>query len=67
VVTDVITNGVDEDELLALVAAVEHESEHPLAEAIVRHADARGVDRLRAQRFENVPGHGAIGKSTAAR
>lgn len=59
-VTDMITNDIDEDELLALVAAVERESEHPLAEAIVRHADARGVDARRAGRFENVPGHGAI-------
>jgi Cu2+-exporting ATPase len=60
-VTDVvIADGMAEDELLALVAAVERESEHPLAEAIVRHADARALDSLRAGRFENVPGHGAI-------
>jgi len=59
-VTDVITDGVGEDELLPLVGAVERESEHPLAEAIVRHADTRGRDTARAQLFENVPGHGAI-------
>ena len=40
-VTDVVpADGVAEEELLRLVAAVERESEHPLAEAIVRHADA---------------------------
>ncbi|MGW2519605.1 heavy metal translocating P-type ATPase [Streptomyces sp. NPDC001617] len=60
-VTDVITaDDTDETGLLRLVAAVERESEHPLAEAVVRHADARGVGRVRAGRFENVPGHGAI-------
>ncbi|GGU26957.1 heavy metal translocating P-type ATPase [Lentzea flava] len=57
-VTDVITDGFGEDELLRLVAAVERESEHPLAEAIVRRAG--DLDGLRAARFENVPGHGAI-------
>jgi len=59
-VTDVITDGMGQDELLRLVAAVERESEHPLAEAVVRHAEAHGVDAARAERFENVPGHGAI-------
>ncbi|MEU8108345.1 heavy metal translocating P-type ATPase [Nonomuraea muscovyensis] len=58
-VTDVIVDGVPEDELLRLVAAVERESEHPLAEAIVRHADPLGAP-ARAVKFENVPGHGAI-------
>jgi Cu2+-exporting ATPase len=59
-VTDLITDGFDEDELLRLIAAVERESEHPLAKAIVRHADARGLAPQWADRFENVPGHGAI-------
>ena len=59
-VTDLVAAGVDEDALLALTAAVERESEHPLARAIAAHADERGVDRLAASAFENVPGHGAI-------
>jgi Cu2+-exporting ATPase len=53
-------DGIGEDELLRLVAAVERESEHPLAEAIVKAADARGVERLRAESFESVAGHGAL-------
>ncbi|MHA4776592.1 heavy metal translocating P-type ATPase [Streptomyces sp. MSC1_001] len=48
-----------EDEVLRLVAAVERESEHPLAEAVVRYADSRGVSPVLARQFENVPGHGA--------
>ncbi|MFG1957371.1 heavy metal translocating P-type ATPase [Nonomuraea sp. NPDC049028] len=63
-VTDVITDGWTEDELLRLVAAVERESEHPLAEAIVHHVDARGLGIVHADRFENVPGHGAIAEVT---
>jgi Cu2+-exporting ATPase len=61
-VTDVIADGIAKPELLRLVAAVERSSEHPLAEAIVRRADASGVERVDAHEFENVPGHGAIAK-----
>ena len=42
-----------------LAAAVERESEHPLAEAIARHANQRGIDSPKAMGFENIPGHGA--------
>ena len=44
---------------LALVAALERESEHPLARAVVRHVDQLGGRRLPAVDFTNVPGHGA--------
>jgi Cu2+-exporting ATPase len=58
-VTDVIVEGIEEGELLRLVAAVERSSEHPLAAAIVRHAEAAGAGAAEARGFENVPGHGA--------
>ena len=58
-VTELFTDGISEEQLLALAAAVERESEHPLAEAIVRRADSSGAARLAATGFENVPGHGA--------
>jgi P-type Cu2+ transporter len=58
-VTDVIAHGISEDELMSVAAALEQESEHPLAEAIVRRAEERGIPRVRAVDFENVPGHGA--------
>ena len=51
---------LSEDELLRLVAAAERESEHPLAEAIVRAAQDRSLDVPNADAFEAVPGHGAI-------
>jgi len=66
-VTDVVVEGMDEDDFLALTAAVERESEHPLAEAVVREAQARGVPALTAQGFRNVPGHGASAEVTGRR
>ncbi|WP_225804019.1 cation-translocating P-type ATPase [Streptomyces sp. NK15101] len=59
-VTGIVTGpGRDELEVLRLVAAVESESEHPLAEAVVRYARGHGVEAVDARHFENVPGHGA--------
>ncbi|HCB59630.1 MAG TPA: ATPase P [Arthrobacter bacterium] len=65
-VTDFIALRIDESELLSLVAAVERESEHPLAAAVVTYAEARGVTVLAALDFRNVPGHGA-GATVAGR
>jgi P-type Cu2+ transporter len=59
-VTELSTDGLSEKELLALAAAVERDSEHPLAEAIVRHAERAGAAQLSASDFVNVPGHGAM-------
>jgi len=62
-VTDVVVaGGVDRGELLALAAAVERESEHPLARAVVRYADAGRGPRPTAAEFENVAGHGATAR-----
>jgi P-type Cu2+ transporter len=58
-VTDVVKVGIERAELLALVAAVERESEHPLAGAVVSFAEGEGADMLGATEFRNVPGHGA--------
>ena len=59
-VTDVVTAGVDEAALLTLVAAVERESEHPLATAIVRYAAQQGFVPGSPSAFRNVPGQGAV-------
>ncbi|MCL4822004.1 MAG: heavy metal translocating P-type ATPase [Vicinamibacteria bacterium] len=54
--------GVDEAEALRLTAAVEARSEHPLAEAIVRGAQDRGVQATPAADFAATPGQGAAAR-----
>jgi P-type Cu+ transporter len=59
VLTDVLPSaGFDADELLALVAAAERDSEHPLASAIVAGAQDRGLNVPRASAFESITGQG---------
>ncbi len=61
--TDVLATGdVAEDALLRLAAALERGSEHPLAEAIVAGAEARGLKLARASDFAAVTGKGVSGK-----
>jgi Cu+-exporting ATPase len=58
-VTDVLTaGGFDEDELLRLAASAERGSEHPLGEAIVRRAEARGLALAQVSAFDARAGHG---------
>ncbi|MFQ6171303.1 heavy metal translocating P-type ATPase [Oryzobacter sp. R7] len=51
-------DGHDEREVLALVAAAEAASEHPVAQAIVAHARELGLELPPLDAFEAVPGHG---------
>jgi P-type Cu2+ transporter len=60
VVAVIAADELDERQLLRAAAAVERESEHPLAEAVVRAASERGLDAPQASGFEAVAGHGAI-------
>ena len=57
--TDVLpTAGMDENELLRLVAATERMSEHPLGEAIVRGAEERNLKIADVSSFNALAGHG---------
>ena len=49
------------DQILRRVAALEGRSEHPLADAIVRYANAHGVEASEVESFESITGRGAIG------
>jgi Cu+-exporting ATPase len=49
------------DELLRLVASLESSSEHPLADAIARHARERGLAVRPADEFQSITGQGAVG------
>jgi len=59
-VAEIRADGVPEDELLRLAAAVEHESEHPLARAIVAAAAERDIQAPSAAAFHAVAGAGAV-------
>ena len=52
----------DEDRMLQLAASVEAASEHPIARAVVAHADRHGVERLPVDHFRNEAGVGAHGE-----
>lgn len=61
-VTDVccVKDG-DDDRLLAIAAAVESHSEHPLARAIKKYADEKGVPAAKVSKFKAYPGGGVAG------
>ena len=63
-VTDVVlapTATRTTDEVLRLVASLESLSEHPLADAIVRHARDRAITLASPEGFQSVTGRGATG------
>ncbi|MBI5215746.1 MAG: copper-translocating P-type ATPase [Ignavibacteriae bacterium] len=62
VVTDVVPFGnLTVNEVLQKAASLEKHSEHPLAQAIVRHATQKGIPLLPAESFDAVPGFGIRG------
>ncbi|HSG16597.1 MAG TPA: heavy metal translocating P-type ATPase [Anaerolineae bacterium] len=62
-VTDIVSlNGASPDEVLRLAAAVEQQSNHPLALAVVRTAQERGLALPAADGLVNLPGHGVRSK-----
>lgn len=53
--------GFNEDEVLALAAALEHNSEHPLANAIVLAAKEKKISLVKVENFEAYTGKGVVG------
>ncbi len=58
----VVESAVSENEALALVASLERASEHPLAQAIVKGAEDRGLPLAKVENFESVTGQGVRGE-----
>jgi Cu+-exporting ATPase len=56
------TDDLAEDELLRLVASLERSSEHPLAAAIVKSAEDRGLKLGAVSGFQSLTGKGVIGR-----
>lgn len=62
VVREIVVGEGTERELLALAAAAEGASEHPLAQAVVSAALERGIGPAPAQSFDSVPGGGVVAR-----
>ena len=59
-VTDLVSFGMDTDEFLKIVASGEKATEHPLAEAIVRHSNEKNIKLEEVAGFSAVTGKGII-------
>lgn len=58
-VVEIIASGnLDDNDALGLAAAVERDSEHTIAQGIVKTAVERQLPVLKAEQFEAIPGHG---------
>ncbi|MFA9479750.1 heavy metal translocating P-type ATPase [Phycisphaerales bacterium AB-hyl4] len=58
VIDTVAAEGVEADEALQLAAAVQRDSEHAIARALLASAEERGLTVPRTQNFQAIPGHG---------
>jgi len=58
VIETVVAGNVDADQALRVAAAVERDSEHPIARALVSSAQGRGLDIPQASDFQAIAGHG---------
>ena len=54
----IVADGFEKEAVLQLVATAENQSEHPLAQAIVKGVQEQGIDLLTAEGFEALPGYG---------
>lgn len=63
VVTDILSDGISEDELLKIAASVEKPSEHPLAGAIIEAAEEKNIALKEINEFTAVSGRGIIAES----
>ena len=60
-VTDIIPISADANELLEIARALEQNSEHPFAKAILKECELRNISSEKIESFENLPGAGVKG------
>jgi Cu+-exporting ATPase len=61
-VTDIIPLSKSEKEILQIAASIEKNSEHPLAEAIVKKAKEENLELFEVKNFQAIPGQGVMAK-----
>lgn len=61
-VVNIISYGISEEELLALAAGIEKNSEHPLGKAVMKKAEEDGIKAAEVKEFNALSGKGVIGK-----
>ncbi|MBM4241645.1 MAG: copper-translocating P-type ATPase [Euryarchaeota archaeon] len=59
-VTDILTIGIDKKVLLKLAASVERNSQHPIAEAVVKKAQKENVELEESKKFDTFGGKGVV-------
>ena len=61
-VVDITTApGLSADDALKLAAALERDSEHTIAQGVVKSAEERGLPQIRVEQFQAIPGQGVKG------
>jgi Cu+-exporting ATPase len=61
---DFVVDGLEEKDALTIIASLERASEHPLAQAIVKGAEERGLQLAPVENFDSVTGQGVHGTIT---
>ena len=58
---EVLDENCSKDEIVKIAASLEHNSSHPIAQAIVNHATMNDIEFEEIEDFKNVPGKGIVG------
>ena len=58
---EVLDDDYSKEDILKIAASLEHNSSHPIAQAIVNYATMNDIDFVEIEEFKNVPGKGIVG------
>ena len=57
----IIDNNYSEEKIVSIAASLEHQSSHPIAQAIINHATTNNIKYTETEDFKNITGKGIIG------